>query len=394
MNPNALYELMYFQDIRSIPSEKLYTLIQRAMDINMIETIIVIFFIRSVHMGRGERKIGRVCFNFLANTYPKMFLTFFHLIPRYGRWDDLLYITNPYIIFFIDLFIKIQLEQDFLNMTLGKKISLCAKWMPTENHSFHKYNPHRFGILLSNLKMSRKEYRKLLSVLRKYIDIPERKLCLKQPVGKLTIGSRHKYASVLKTTHSFSSPFRDLLTDFKQNRNVEGKWKQVRQNQSKIINKTIYSFVQDTEPNRLQTHLSLAVRFNTFSFPSFEAMYNEIYNVSTKDLFLLLESFLIRNKIPDSVLMITTKPFHIDYDCLNRSRKQYESFQVSFPNIIVWNPDITDINITDFEHCLYITGLNFSLIELILSTDVYAIAPHLLQHSYFADLVQLIDLKD
>jgi hypothetical protein len=104
---------------RNIDKVKLYEILDKNMFISMEDTISDCFYIRDHRNGRGERKLGRLCFSWLANRHPTIFLKVFHHIPIYGRWDDLLYIDNPRMYVYIYEFIKILLHRDYLNMSIG-----------------------------------------------------------------------------------------------------------------------------------------------------------------------------------------------------------------------------------------------------------------------------------
>ena len=65
------------------------------------------------------------------------------------------------------------------SMNAGKSVSLLAKWMPSNNTSSAE-TVARARFLAKRLGISDKEYRKMLSALRKYLDVVEVKLSAKQ----------------------------------------------------------------------------------------------------------------------------------------------------------------------------------------------------------------------
>lgn len=162
---------------RKINDYELYKILDNNIINNMKQTILECFYLRDHKNGLGEKRLGRLCFNWIANNHPLIFIKIFKYIPDYGRWDDLLYITNTQLNPYIFQYISSQLNKDKLNMMLGGRISMCAKWMPTEGKSFAKKNKDKFQLLLKFLNLSPKEYRKLLSSLRMYLDINERYMC-------------------------------------------------------------------------------------------------------------------------------------------------------------------------------------------------------------------------
>ena len=91
-------------------------------------------------------------------------------IPEYRRWDDVIYslIGTPIEYKMIN-FIKTQLNEDIT----CKTPSLLGKWMPSENASSAE-TKRVANIIRTNMGISHKQYRKLLSTLRQRINIVER----------------------------------------------------------------------------------------------------------------------------------------------------------------------------------------------------------------------------
>ena len=50
----------------------------------------ILFWARDVRGGAGERRVFRICISNLAENHPEALIKNLHLIPEYGRWDDLL----------------------------------------------------------------------------------------------------------------------------------------------------------------------------------------------------------------------------------------------------------------------------------------------------------------
>ncbi|MCR1950055.1 DUF2828 domain-containing protein [Clostridium sp. DSM 100503] len=131
-------------------------------------SIKLLFFIRDKINGLGERRIFRVILRYLANEHPKYIKDNLSLIPKYGRWDDLYSLFDTKLEDdVIDLF-KNQLQID-LN---SNKPSTLAKWLKSENTS-SKESKKLGNKTRRLLGYSPKEYRRLLSSLRKKIDIVE-----------------------------------------------------------------------------------------------------------------------------------------------------------------------------------------------------------------------------
>lgn len=101
------------------------------------------------------------------------------LIPEYSRWDILVaLIDTPLAEEAVELIHK-QLQEDGANMGKGASISLCAKWLPSENASAD--NTKRLARLLTKkLSMTSRQYRKMLSSYRSYLDVVEVKMSAKK----------------------------------------------------------------------------------------------------------------------------------------------------------------------------------------------------------------------
>lgn len=151
-------------------------------------TLRLLFYIRDVRNGLGERRLFRVCFKHLLDKCSQLWedRTLIARIPEYGRWDDLFslfetdsssniskYSLHNKII--VDI-INQQLEKDTEAYHLNKSVSLLAKWLPSENAS--SQDTKRLAKMLAHeLGYSLKEYRKKLSTLRKYLKVVETYTC-------------------------------------------------------------------------------------------------------------------------------------------------------------------------------------------------------------------------
>lgn len=142
--------------------------------------IVWLFFARDVRGGLGERRLFRVCMKYLAREFPDKVRKLLPLIAEYGRWDDLLCLlgTDSVKNDVTDI-VKNQLTQDMVNMKAGKSISLLAKWTFSENTS-SKNTRKKAAILRNALQVSPRQYRLMLSNLRRYIDVTERKMSANQ----------------------------------------------------------------------------------------------------------------------------------------------------------------------------------------------------------------------
>ena len=137
------------------------------------------FYVGDVRGGLGERKVFRACIEWLADNQPQVALAIIKYIPEYTRWDNLIRLaTNNNIGNAVLDIIKMELYHDMFNMKQNKSVSLCAKWMPSINAS-SKETRRLANYICGALGATPREYRKMLSKLRKYIDIVEVKMSSK-----------------------------------------------------------------------------------------------------------------------------------------------------------------------------------------------------------------------
>lgn len=150
-----------------------------------IRTIKWLLYLRDIKHGLGEREAFRGLLAHLSDIDPDttMNILLSMLIQDIGRWDDIidLYFTtaNSKVKTLCKLTINSQLKMDIKNMKENKPISLLAKWIPSMNAS-SVYTRRRARELKKALpsfcKYTDKQYRKLLSQLRKYLDVLEVKM--------------------------------------------------------------------------------------------------------------------------------------------------------------------------------------------------------------------------
>lgn len=129
-----------------------------------------LFYLRDIRGGQGERRFFRVCFKWLCDYAPEVAKRNLEYVSEYGRWDDLIYSTldtklENYALFLIKQQLVLDLD--------CKTPSLLGKWLPSTNASSH--NTIAAGNKVRRyLKMTQKEYRKVLSSLRTKINIVEK----------------------------------------------------------------------------------------------------------------------------------------------------------------------------------------------------------------------------
>jgi hypothetical protein len=204
---------LFFKGIRKVNLPYLYEFLNKSSKENLVDTFCLVFNLRDCRAGKGERNLGRKALIWLFLNFPKEFSQIVHLLPEYGRWDDMLvlwprildisilklpYLCENYCVkingtegikYLKQIQLEIvrlmgrQLELDKFNMEKGNPVTLCAKWAPSQNdHNDRNYNVVK--TLCSTMNWSQTKYRKVyLSPLRAYLKIVERYMCSKDWVS-------------------------------------------------------------------------------------------------------------------------------------------------------------------------------------------------------------------
>ncbi|HOS16573.1 MAG TPA: DUF2828 family protein [Bacteroidales bacterium] len=139
----------------------------------------ILFYFRDVRGGQGERATFRNIIKYLAVYHPEVVSKNMENIPFYGRYDDLYALEGTPLEKEMFQFIARQLKQDLRNMKKGEPVSLLGKWLKSENTSSPE-SCRLAKLTREALELSSKRYRKVLSSLRKHIDVIERKMCGKE----------------------------------------------------------------------------------------------------------------------------------------------------------------------------------------------------------------------
>lgn len=128
--------------------------------------------------GLGERRTFRICLRWLAENHPEIVVKNIDLIPYFNRFDSLFVLVGTECESIMWELIAKTLIEDTRAMKAshnGKHVpaSLLAKWMPSENTSSVKTRALAAKAIKA-LRLSPRVYRKMLSALRKHINVTER----------------------------------------------------------------------------------------------------------------------------------------------------------------------------------------------------------------------------
>ena len=144
-------------------------LFQKAFKEDPVYAMKCLFYLRDVRGGQGERRFFRVIIKWLADHETAAMRRNLQYVPEFGRYDDWY------------SFVGTKLESDMFEL-MRKQIaldvqckapSLLAKWLKSENTS--SYKSRELGDKTRRaFRMTHKQYRKTLSILRNRIKVLER----------------------------------------------------------------------------------------------------------------------------------------------------------------------------------------------------------------------------
>lgn len=139
----------------------------RAWEDNPALALKAAFYLRDIRGGKGQRNTFRNILGWLARYKKSVFNQVVPFVPEYGRWDDIL----DFVMFkSVQELVRSQLSAD-----IDTNPSLLAKWMPSENTS-SKETIELARAWMKALDVTPRTYRKMLSELRKRLDVVERKM--------------------------------------------------------------------------------------------------------------------------------------------------------------------------------------------------------------------------
>lgn len=160
---NAIVDMFFEMGAsRGKQEESLNEMIKKAFNEDADLAMRALFYNRDVREGQGERRTFRTMFRWVVNNMPETAEKNLGLIPKFGRWDDLIEVTRD-----------TELESnafEIIENALQDKDGLCAKWMPREGKAGHE----DFKKLRDYMGLTSKEYRKLVAGLS---DTVEDKMC-------------------------------------------------------------------------------------------------------------------------------------------------------------------------------------------------------------------------
>lgn len=148
--------------MRKSPEQAL-ELFQKAFAEDAQSAVRILFYLRDVRGGQGERDLFRTCLEWLGTEETEVFEKIIKHVSEYGRWDDLFF--DNAVCFST---IKKQLKKD----AKDDHPSLLAKWMPTINASSENTR-NKAQLMAKALGFTPMSYRTTIRDIRKRIKTVE-----------------------------------------------------------------------------------------------------------------------------------------------------------------------------------------------------------------------------
>lgn len=175
--PDNAHLTLFYKALRDVSDETMQTMVRESFALDPLVSMKLLFHLRWCRGGKGERKLFYIALNYLlgasmwATSCVMQNLTH---VPTFGTWKDLLQLSATSA--GAKLFAK-QLEADRRALATKNKVSLAAKWAPSEGKKFDRAGEW-VSQICRELKCNRKTYRtEYLVPLRKHLDIVERHMC-------------------------------------------------------------------------------------------------------------------------------------------------------------------------------------------------------------------------
>ena len=162
---------------RSRSESDILLLFTEAYQESPVYAIKCLTYLRDIAEGQGERRFFRVCLKWLGMYHSEVARRNMRtwVEDNFIRWDDLFVLFDTNNERDVMNLINDQLIADMHAYQSSKNapVSLCAKWMPSENTSSSDTR-HKARKVIQALGVTPRNYRKMLSMLRERIQVVER----------------------------------------------------------------------------------------------------------------------------------------------------------------------------------------------------------------------------
>lgn len=157
--------------MRGRSDKEIVTMFSKAFAEDATLAMKTLFYLRDIREGQGERNFFRLALKHLALHHEDSLVKNLHLIPQFGRWDDMWLLLETSVKNNVIDLVATQLQAD----KNAENPSLLAKWMPSQNAS-SDITKRYATIFIKSFGVKPASYRKLLSALRAKIGVLETKL--------------------------------------------------------------------------------------------------------------------------------------------------------------------------------------------------------------------------
>lgn len=147
---------------------------EKAFNEDKVLAMRMLFWLRDIRGGIGERRAFRLILKWLVERHPKYVLNNLSNILEYGRGDDYLCLLDTQLRDEVAAYLKRIVECD-LDKSPFQSISLIGKWLPSINTSSAETKRYA-NILAKAWGWSPRRYRKTLSALRGWLNVVERNM--------------------------------------------------------------------------------------------------------------------------------------------------------------------------------------------------------------------------
>lgn len=160
--------------MRKSSDTSIVSIFEKAFNEDKVLAMRMLFWLRDVRGGIGERRSFRLILKWLVERHPEYVLNNLSNILEYGRGDDYLCLLDTQLRNEVADFLKKAVERD-LNKSPFQSISLLGKWLPSINTSSAETKRYA-NILAKAWGWSPRRYRRTLSALRRCLNIVERNM--------------------------------------------------------------------------------------------------------------------------------------------------------------------------------------------------------------------------
>jgi len=189
----------YFQSVRECDPINFECMLAAAFEEDPLATTRLVFNLRDVRGGKGERKLFDMAMTWYADNAIEWIDTNMEHIYEYGRWDDYfrgVWMTNPHLRQLVVKLAASQLLSDEIVVHSADDdnhppISLLAKWIPREGKKLDRESRCDGSNIvyeiadtlfpnIGNVGGKYKQYRNLVSRLNAYLGTVETHMCANQ----------------------------------------------------------------------------------------------------------------------------------------------------------------------------------------------------------------------